>query len=142
MARMAHLEEVHDSISILNESDNLEDVNPLPEFDAFTVFNALSSSIGSELKMLNKVFNSPKANEWQAAYEYELNQLKSLGAWEVVDLPEGEKVIPYQIIFKEKLDSEGKIQTYRVWIVAGGHKQIARKSYDETFTAAAKAPLI
>ena len=62
-----------------------------------------------------------------------------MGAWEVVDLPEGEKVIPYQIIFKEKLDGKGKIQTYRVWIVAGGHKQIAGKSYDETFAAVAKA---
>ena len=65
-----------------------------------------------------------------------------MGAWEVVDLPEGEKVIPYQIVFKEKLDGEGKIQMYRVWIVAGGHKQIAGKSYGETFAAAAKAPLI
>ena len=65
-----------------------------------------------------------------------------MGAWEVVDLPEGEKVIPYQIVFKEKLDGEGKIQRYRVQIVAGGHKQIARKLYDETFAVAVKAPLI
>ena len=132
MARMAHLkahatcqfveEEVHNSASISNESNDLDDVNPPPEFDAFTVFDALSSSIGSEPKMLDKAFNGPKANEWQAAYKYELNQLKSMGAWEVVDLPEGEKVIPYQIVFKEKLDGEGKIQTYRVQIVAGGHK--------------------
>ena len=148
MARMAHLEahatcqfmeeEVHDSVSISNESDDLDNVDLLPEFNAFTVFDALSSSIGSEPKMLDEVFNSLKANEWGATYKYELNQLKSMGAWEVVDLPEGEKVIPYQIIFKEKLDGEGKIQTYRVWIVAGGHKQIARKLYDETFTVAAK----
>ena len=65
-----------------------------------------------------------------------------MGAWEVVDLPEGEKVIPYQIVFKEKLDGEGKIQMYRVQIVAGGHKQIARKSYNETFAAVAKVPSI
>ena len=31
---------------------------------------------------------------------------------------------------------------YRVWIVAGGHKQIAGKSYNETFTAVVKVPLI
>ena len=31
---------------------------------------------------------------------------------------------------------------YRVRIVAGGHKQIAGKSYDETFAAAVKAPSI
>ena len=65
-----------------------------------------------------------------------------MDSWEVVDLPEGEKIIPYQIILKEKLDSKGKIQMYRVQIVAGGHKQIARKLYDETFAAAAKVPSI
>ena len=65
-----------------------------------------------------------------------------MDSWEVVDLPEGEKLIPYQIILKEKLDSKGKIQMYRVQIVAGGHKQIARKSYNETFAVVEKAPLI
>ena len=152
MARTAHLEahaacqfveeEVHNSVSISNESNDLDDVDLLPEFDAFTVFDALSSSIGSEPKTLDEAFNGPKANEWQAAYKYELNQLKLMGAWEVVDSPEGEKVIPYQIVFKEKLDGERKIQMYRVRIVAGGHKQIAGKSYDETFTAVVKAPSI
>ena len=65
-----------------------------------------------------------------------------MGAWEVVYLPEREMVIPYQVIFNEKLDGEEKIQTYRVQIVAGGHKQIARKLYDETFSAAANVPSI
>ena len=74
MARTAHLEahaacqfveeEVHDSVSISNESNDLDDVDLLPEFDAFTVFNALSSSIGSEPKMLDEAFNGPKANKW------------------------------------------------------------------------------
>ena len=45
-----------------------------------------------------------------------------MGAWEVVELPDREMAIPYQIIFKEKLDGEGKIKMYQVWIVAGGHK--------------------
>ena len=152
MARMAHLEahatcqfmeeEVHNSVSTSNEPKDLDNVDPPPEFNAFTVFDALSSSVGSEPKMLDEAFNGLKANEWRATYEYELNQLKLMGAWEVVDLPEGEKVIPYQIVFKEKLDSEGKIQTYRVWIVAGGHKQIAGKLYNEIFAVAAKVPSI
>ena len=152
MARTAHLEahatcqfveeEVDDSASMSNESNDLDDVNPPPEFNMFTVFDGLSSSIGSEPKTLDEVFNGPRANEWWAAYEYELNQLKLMGAWKVADLPEGEKVIPYQIVFKEKLDGEGKIQMYRVWIVAGGHKQISGKLYNETFTAAVKVPLI
>ena len=65
-----------------------------------------------------------------------------MGAWEIVDLPEGETAIPYQIVFKEKLDGEGKIEMYRVRIVAGGHKQVEGHSYNETFTTAAKSPSI
>ena len=48
-----------------------------------------------------------------ATYKYELNQLQLMGAWEVVDLPEGETTIPYQIVFKDRLDSKGKIETYQ-----------------------------
>ena len=74
MARTAHLEahtacqfveeDVNDSASISNESDNLDDANLLPEFDTFTIFDALSSSVGSKPKMLDEAFNSLKANEW------------------------------------------------------------------------------
>ena len=74
MARTAHLEahavcqfveeDANDSASISNESDDLDDVNLPPEFDVFTVFNALSSSVGSEPKTLDEAFNSLKANEW------------------------------------------------------------------------------
>ena len=65
-----------------------------------------------------------------------------MGAWEIIDLPEGETAIPYQIVFKEKHDGEGKIETYRVQIVAGGHKQVKGHSYNKTFAAAAKSPSI
>ena len=84
MARTAHLEahatcqfveeEVDDSTSMSNESNDLDDVNPPPEFDMFTILDGLGSSIGSEPKTLDEVFNGPRANEWWAAYEYELNQ--------------------------------------------------------------------
>ena len=90
MAKTAHLEahatcqfmeeEVHNSVSISNESDDLDDVDLPSEFDAFTIFNTLNSSVGSEPKTLDEAFNGLKANEWQAAYEYELNQLKLMGA--------------------------------------------------------------
>ena len=74
MARTAHLEahatcqfveeEVDDSTSMSNESNDLDDVNPPPEFDMFTILDGLGSSIGSEPKTLDEVFNGPRANEW------------------------------------------------------------------------------
>ena len=74
MARTAHLkahaacqfveEEVNDSPSTSNESDDLDDVNPPPEFNVFTIFDPLGSSIGREPKTPNKAPNSPRANKW------------------------------------------------------------------------------
>ena len=84
MAKTAHLE-AHAANQFVEEEDDdkiilfskelasLNDEDPLPEFDAFTIFDALGSSMGSEPKMLDEVFNSPKANEWKVAYAYELN---------------------------------------------------------------------
>lgn len=108
----------------------------------FVDYDALVSNGGNSPKMLDEALSGPKASEWQTANEYKLNQLTMMGTWEVVDLPKGEKAIPYQIVFKEKLDGEGNINTYQVWIVMGGHKQIEEKEYTETFTAAAKSPSV
>ena len=125
MAKTAHLE-AHAANQFVKEEDDdkimlsseesafLNDEDPLPEFDAFTIFDALGSSMGSEPKMLDEAFNGPKANEWKAAYAYELNQLESMGVWEIVDLPKGETAIPCQIVFKEKLNGKGKIKTYQI----------------------------
>ena len=83
--------------------------------------------MGSKPKMLDKAFHGPKGNKWKAVYECELNQLKSMGVWEIIDLPKGETAIPYQIMFKEKLNGEGKIETYQIWIIAGGQGVLATK---------------
>ena len=75
MARKAHLEvhtvcqfeekeEVEDITSLHDDSADLDDVDPPPDFDAFTNFEALGTSMGNEPKTLDEAFNGPKANEW------------------------------------------------------------------------------
>ena len=75
MARTAHLEahavcqfkekeEVEDITSLHDDSADLDDVDPPPDFDAFTNFEALGTSMGNEPKTLDEAFNGPKANEW------------------------------------------------------------------------------
>ena len=41
-----------------------------------------------------------------------------------------------------KQGPDGEVQSYRVRIVAGGHKQIEGVNYTETFSAAAKMPMV
>jgi hypothetical protein len=47
-------------------------------------------------------------------------------------------MIPYKEVLREKLGPTGEIESYRVRIVAGGHKQIEGENYTETFSAATK----
>ena len=57
-------------------------------------------------------------------------------------LPEGQTAIPCSEVLKEKHGPNGEVQTYRVRIIAGGHKQVEGVNYTETFAAAAKLPSV
>ena len=41
-----------------------------------------------------------------------------------------------------KRGPSGEVQSYRVMIVAGGHRQVEGINYTETFSAAAKMPTV
>ena len=82
------------------------------------------------------------AKEWQAALDYEINQLQKLKTWVVEDLPPGQMAIPCSEVVKVKQGPDGEVQSYRVRIVAGGHKQVKGVNYTEAFSAAAKMPTV
>ena len=69
---------------------------PLPADYALTV------SLRNGPKMVDGVLHSPHAKQWQAAYEYEIAQLKKLSNWELVKLPPGKTPILHSLVFKEK----------------------------------------
>jgi hypothetical protein len=98
--------------------------------------------MGSEPKTLDEALASPNAKEWQAAYDYEINQLLKMGVFAAEDLPEGETAIPYGLVFKEKCGPDGDVESHRVRLVAGGHRQREGVNYDETFSSAAKSPTV
>ena len=58
------------------------------------------------------------------------------------DLPQGQTAIPCSEVVRVKQGPNGDVQSYRVRIVAGGHKQIKGVNYTETFSAAAKMPTV
>ena len=132
------------------ESD--EEVENAPEEALFAVDGdlyvppledyALGTSLGNEPKTLDEALCIPHAKQWQAAYDYEIAQLQKLGTWELVKLPPGKIPIPHSLVFREKLDADGNIDSWRVRLVAGGHRQTYGVDYDETFATAAKMPSI
>jgi hypothetical protein len=99
---------------------------------------ALVGYYGKDPTMLDKAMQGPDAKRWQEALEYKISQLEKLGTWEIVDLPQGHMAIPCNEVVRVKRGPDGKVQSYRVRIVAGGHKQVEGVNYSETFSAAAK----
>jgi Reverse transcriptase (RNA-dependent DNA polymerase) len=98
--------------------------------------------MGTEPASIDEALRGLNAKEWQAALDYEISQLKKLSTWVLVDLPKGEPVIPCTKVLKEKCGPPGKVETYSVRIVAGGHKQVEGINYTETFSAAVKIPSV
>ena len=137
-------------LATVEESDG-ED-NTLPEEAIFAAVGnmsvplpadfALGSSMGAEPKMLDKALHTPHAKQWQAAYDYKITQLEKLGTWDIVRLPPGKTPIPHSIVFKEKLRTDGNIDSWCVQLVAGSHRQKYGVDYNETFATAVKIPSI
>jgi len=121
-------EDVSDQIA--EDNDKIFDMLP-PDF-------ALVAPLNSEPRSLDEVLRGPDAKQWQEALDYEIGQLKKLGTWTIEDLPKGHTPIPCSEVLKLKRGPSGEVQSYRVRIVAGGHRQVEGVNYTETFSAAAK----
>ena len=128
------LETKNDPLAEIHEDEDLLNILP-PDFSLIGSFNSKHSS-------LDRALWSPNAKEWQTALEYEIGQLKKLQTWAIEDLPKGHNAIPCNEVLKIKRGPNGKVQSYRVRIVAGGHRQVEGLNYTETFSAAAKMPTV
>jgi len=137
-AAIAHCEvEGEDKKPPLEATDDVDKgfSKSLPDF-------ALVGSIGPDPRTLDEVLRGPDAKHWQEALEYEISQLEKLETWEVIDLPHGHTAIPFSEVLKVKRGPDGEVQSYRVRIVAGGHRQVEGVNYTETFSAAANMPTV
>ena len=132
-------------VAIFDEPNISEDLNQEDTTDWLSVNNPEFAMIGvfpDEPKTLDEALATPEGHEWAKAHEYEIGQMEKMGVWEVVDLPKGEKTIPYSEVFKDKRGPDGEIETRRARIVAGGHKQVEGVDFTDTFSAAAKMPSV
>ena len=127
----------HDEIASIAEDD-------VPDEGYFNCFYglppdfAMLGDTSSDPQTLDEALRGPNAKEWQVAPDYEINQLEKLGMWVAEDLPPGQMAIPCSEVVKVKRGPNGKVQSYSVQIMAGGHRQVEGVDYTETFSAAAK----
>jgi hypothetical protein len=137
VAGIAQAEPLDDKDLLIELPDNQEQMftNLPPDF-------AVIGGLNSEPPSMDEALHGPDAQKWQEALNYEISQLKKMGTWIVEDLPAGHTAIPCTEVLRIKRGPDGKIQSYRVRIAAGGHRQVQGLNYTETFLAAEKMPTV
>nr|GFB61162.1 retrotransposon protein, putative, Ty1-copia subclass [Tanacetum cinerariifolium] len=70
---------------------------------------------------------------WQGVIDEEMNSMKVMKVWIVVDLPLNAKVVRSKWLYKKKTNMDGKVHTYKARLVAKGCTQTYRIDYEETF---------
>nr|GFC01138.1 hypothetical protein [Tanacetum cinerariifolium] len=74
---------------------------------------------------------------WQGAMDEEMNSMKVMKVWIVVDLLPNAKVVRSKWLYKKKTDMDGKVHTYKARLVAKGCTQTYGIDYEETFSLVA-----
>ncbi|KAA0066736.1 gag/pol protein [Cucumis melo var. makuwa] len=67
-----------------------------------------------------QAMNDVDKDQWVKAMNLEMESIYFNSVWELVDLPKGVKPIGCKWIYKRKRDSAGKVQTFKVRLVAKG----------------------
>ena len=93
---------------------------------------------GGEPTSYRAALRSPRAEEWQAAINAELDVLRRMGTWDVVDRPTSANVVGCKWVFRAKRNAQGAIVRYKARLVAKGFTQQENVDFHETFAPVLK----
>ena len=89
-------------------------------------------------KFFSQAMSCKESELWYNAMKEEMNSMKSNEVWDLVELPNGVKVIGCKWVFKTKKDSLGNIERYKARLIAKGFTQKEGIDYTETFSLVSK----
>lgn len=84
-----------------------------------------------------EALNGPNAAHWKEAIRKEIDGLQAMGTWEVVDPPEGVRLVDSKLVLRIKTDSNGVPIKYKARLVARGFTQQEGIDFEETFSPVA-----
>ena len=125
--------------------DPFPDLEQIPELDDQDPDHMLSAEAtyyafmwtdiaGEDPKSIDEVRRSPEWPKWEKAVEAELTQLRNMGMWELTDPLPNRVPITNKWVFVKKFSKDGKLQKYKVRLVARGFTQRLGMDYNETFS--------
>jgi hypothetical protein len=94
--------------------------------------------VSGEPDHYQEAINSNESTEWKKAMDEEMESIKKNNTWEVVERPEGRRIVDCKWVYKVKLLADGSIQRYKARLVAKGFTQQPGFDYDETFSPVAR----
>ena len=126
--------EIHDEQSESNQEAsgsvpryglrNRQNIKPHPKYNDYVMIGEVQDI---------SVRNALKDPRWKKAMQNEIESLKHMKTWELVNLPEGRKPLTCKWVFREKVDGRLKAR-----IVARGFDQKPGIDYKETFAPVAR----
>ena len=78
---------------------------------------------GDDCHSLKEAHESPDWPEWECAIETELEQLRRMETWKLVEKPVGAVPIANKWVFAKKRNKEGMLTKYKARLVAKGCTQ-------------------
>lgn len=75
---------------------------------------------------------------WREAMVAEINSIEENNTWDLVNQPEGSKVIGVKWVFKTKLNERGEVDKYKARLVAKGYHQKFGVDFHEVFAPVAR----
>ena len=83
----------------------------------------MTLELENDPEMFLQAISCKESNLWYDAMKDEMNSMASNEVWNLVELPDGAKVIGCKWVFKTKKDSLGNIEIYKARLVAKGFTQ-------------------
>ena len=87
-----------------------------------------------EPETIQQALKSPESSQWKRAADEEIASLKENDTWDLVELPEGKRVVGCKWVFKTKHDKNGQVERFKARLVARGFAQTYGIDYEETFS--------
>ena len=79
----------------------------------------------------------PDSVKWQETMESEIESTRKNQVWNLIDPPDGVKIIEYKWICKKKKDMNGNVHIHKSRLVSKGFRQVQGVDYDEMFSPVA-----
>ena len=97
-----------------------------------------ASVIAQEPRSYLEAVSGPEREQWLAAMALEVQSLKAMGTWTLVDRPNSRKVIPGRWVLAVKRDAMGQVERFKARYVVKGFMQVEGLDFNETFAPTCK----